>query len=128
MGSLSTGINFPEVLMHEMGLVQNIIEILEHQAHLNNASRVVSVQLEFGALTAVLPAAITFAFEILSKGSVMEGAQLDVTIIPIKVSCSDCGKEAILQEYQPFCPACSSPALRITGGRDEMRVASMEIE
>lgn len=114
--------------MHEMGIVQSILDILEDQARIHDARRITSVKLEFGALTAVLPAAITFAFDILSKGGLAEGARLDVTIIPVKVHCPVCNKEIILEDYQPFCPVCSSSALRIVEGRDEMRVASMEIE
>ncbi|MEI7449695.1 MAG: hydrogenase maturation nickel metallochaperone HypA [Desulfomonile sp.] len=114
--------------MHEMAIVQSIIDILEQQARIHEARKVISVKLEFGALTAVLPSAVNFAFEILSKGGFTEGAQLDITIIPIKVFCPDCVKELVLEEYQPFCPVCSSPALKIVEGRDEMRIASMEIE
>lgn len=114
--------------MHEMGIVQNIIDILEQQARMHDAKRIVSIKLEFGALTAVLPSAISFAFEILSKGGVTEGAALDIRIIPIKVFCPECNQESILVEYQPHCPICSSPMLQILEGRDEMRVASMEIE
>lgn len=114
--------------MHEMGIVQSIIDILEEQARLHNAKRVVRVSLEFGALTAVMPSAIDFAFEVLSKGGIADGAKVDITIIPIKVYCFDCGKEAILDDYKPFCPNCSSAALKIVQGRDEMRIASLEIE
>ena len=114
--------------MHEMGIVQSIIEIIEQQAKLYHAKRVVKVNLEFGALTAVMPSAVEFAFTVLSKDGIAEGAQLDIKIIPLKVHCLDCGRDAILDEYRPFCPACSSAALQIVQGRDEMRIASLEIE
>jgi len=48
---------------------------------------VISVNLEFGALTGVMPSAVEFAFEVLSRGSLAEGAKLQVEIIPIK-SCA----------------------------------------
>ena len=48
--------------MHEMAIVQSIMEIVEQQAKMYNAKRVVRVSLEFGALTAVLPAAVSFRF------------------------------------------------------------------
>jgi hydrogenase nickel incorporation protein HypA/HybF len=114
--------------MHEMAIVQSIMDILEQQAVIHNAKRVVRVSLEFGALTAVLPSAIDFAFEVLAKDGIAEGAYLDITIIPLKVRCSECGKETVLDDYQPFCPACSSPAVQFIQGRDEMRIASLEIE
>jgi hydrogenase nickel incorporation protein HypA/HybF len=114
--------------MHEMGIVQSIMTILEQQALLHNARKIVRVSLEFGALTAVLPEAVRFAFQILSKGTIAEGAELDITIILVKVRCYDCSKEHVLETYQPFCPSCHSGALQIIEGRDEMRIASMEVD
>jgi len=114
--------------MHEMGIVQNIMEIIEEQARIHGATKVVSVKLEFGAMTAVLPTAVTFAFEVLSKGGLAEGARLDISILPIKVLCSECGNESELKEYQPLCPVCSSPIAKIVQGRDEMRIVSLEVE
>jgi len=114
--------------MHEMAIVQSIMNIVEEQARLYHAKRIVRVCLEFGALTGVLPTAVSFAFEILSKDGPAEGAQLDITIIPIKAVCLECSKEMVLEQYSPFCPVCASPALKIIEGRDEMRIASLEIE
>ena len=114
--------------MHEMGIVQSIMEIVEKQAEANNAKKVVRICLEFGLLTAVQPDAIDFAFEILSKGTVAEGAIMDVTIIPLKVYCIDCAKTQVLESYQPFCPLCSTGTLQIVAGRDEMRISAIEIE
>jgi hydrogenase nickel incorporation protein HypA/HybF len=114
--------------MHEMAIVQSIMDILDQQATIHDAKKVVSVSLEFGALTGVLPHAVEFAFEVLSQGGKAEGARLDITIIPIKAYCLGCEKMVTLQEYQPFCPVCSTGVLKIVAGRDEMRIASMEIE
>jgi len=84
--------------------------------------------LEFGMLTAVMPSAIQFAFDILSRDTVAEGAILDIRIIPLTVLCVECGKQSELENYAPLCPYCDSPALHIIRGRDEMRIASLEIE
>ena len=75
-----------------------------------------------------MPSAVTFAFEILSKGGVMEAAELDIRIIPIKVYCFECSKEMVLDEYEAFCPVCGSPSLQIIEGRDEMRIAELLVE
>jgi hydrogenase nickel incorporation protein HypA/HybF len=114
--------------MHEMAIVQSIMDILEQQARLHDAKKVVRVNLEFGALTGVMPSAVDFAFEILSKGTVAEGAVVDIKVIPIKIYCFECAKERILETYDPFCPVCSSAAVKILEGRDEMRIASLEVD
>ncbi len=114
--------------MHETGIVQNIMEILEEQAKMHNVTRIVRVGLEFGALTAVMPDAVRFAFTLLSSGGPAEGATLDITIIPLKVRCPECGAEHVMDDYQPLCPSCGSPSLKIIEGRDEMRIAFMEVD
>jgi len=114
--------------MHEMGIVQSIMEIVEQQAEMHGAKKVVRISLEFGALTGVLPESIRFAFEVLSRGTVAEKAELDITIIPIKVFCVDCSREYTLNDFQPFCPGCESASVQIVQGRDEMRIATLEID
>ncbi len=114
--------------MHEMAIVESIMEIIEQQVKIYSANKVVSVNLEFGALTGVMPAAVEFAFEVLSKGSVAEGAELHVEIIPIKILCHECGKTSVLEQFEPVCPACGCEVMTIVQGRNEMRVASLELE
>ncbi len=115
-------------VMHETGIVQSIIDILEQQAAMYHAKKIVRVNLEFGVLTAVMPDAIRFAFDILSKGTIAENAVLDIKMIPIKILCPECNAEHTLDAYQPLCPVCESPAVLIVEGRDEMRIASMEVD
>ncbi len=114
--------------MHELAIVESIMETLLDQLQIHNCSKIISVNLEFGAMTAVMPAAIEFAFEALSKDGPAEGAQINTTIIPITAFCMDCGKKMVLEEYVPFCPECKDGTLQILQGRDEMRIASIEIQ
>lgn len=114
--------------MHEMAIVESIMEIIEHQAAMHNAKKIVKVSLEFGALTGVMPEAINFGFEVLSKGGIAEGAVVDINILPIKFYCLECAKEVTVEEYQPYCPVCSSASVKIIQGKDEMRIVSLEIE
>jgi hydrogenase nickel incorporation protein HypA/HybF len=104
------------------------MEIIEQQAALHNAEKIVKVSLEFGTLTAVMPEAIRFAFEVLSKDTVAENAELDITIIPITIWCTACGRRHVLEAYRPTCPLCDSAGVQIVEGRDEMRIVSLEID
>ncbi|MEI6134950.1 MAG: hydrogenase maturation nickel metallochaperone HypA [Desulfomonile sp.] len=114
--------------MHELGIVQSILAIIEEQLKIHEGERVVKIQLEFGAMTAVMPEAIEFAFQALTREGPVAGATLDITIIPIKGVCLDCGQQVDLDSYAPFCPDCSNGILNIFQGKDEMRIVSIEIE
>lgn len=114
--------------MHEMAIVQSIMDIIKEQAKIHKAGKVIGVNLEFGLLTAVQPQAVQFAFDILSEGTVAEGAELKVKIIPLKVRCSKCGQVETVDRYEPFCNLCEEGAIEILEGKDEMRIASLEVE
>ncbi|MGC8658887.1 MAG: hydrogenase maturation nickel metallochaperone HypA [Desulfomonilaceae bacterium] len=114
--------------MHEMGIVQSILDIVEQQMKIHSATRLVRIDLEFGAMTAVMPDALRFAFEILTKDTPAEGVEIDINIVPIRAVCFDCGHEEVMDTFTPFCPACSTGTLTITEGKDEMKIVSIEIE
>lgn len=114
--------------MHELGIVQSILEIIEQQMEIHGGKRVSRVNLEFGAMTAVMPNAIEFAFQVLTKDGPVEGAELEIKILPIKAVCLDCHHEPVMETYSPFCPVCSTGILNITQGKDEMRIVSIEID
>ncbi|MGC8603939.1 MAG: hydrogenase maturation nickel metallochaperone HypA [Desulfomonilaceae bacterium] len=114
--------------MHEMGIVQSILDIIEQQMKIHAAKKLVRVNLEFGAMTAVMPEAIRFAFEVLTKGTLTEGAEIDINIVPIKAICFDCGQEQLLDTFTPFCPVCSNGTMTVVEGKDEMRIVSIEVE
>lgn len=61
--------------MHELGITQRIVAIVEEAAQ---GRRVVRVVLEVGELAGVMPDAITFCFDVLCQGTTLEGAALSI--------------------------------------------------
>jgi hydrogenase nickel incorporation protein HypA/HybF len=61
--------------MHELGITRNIVAIVAEAA---NGRRVVKVTLEIGAQAGVLSDAIAFCFDVVAKGTPVEGAVLDI--------------------------------------------------
>ena len=57
--------------MHEMSITQGIIDICEKHA---GGRRVLSVDVEIGELSSVVPEAVEFCFEACSQGTLLEGA------------------------------------------------------
>jgi len=79
--------------MHEMSLVQSIIEIINEYAKKENFKKVESISLSFGKASTVVPAALEFAFEVLSEGTVAQGARLEFDIKPVVIYCLSCEKD-----------------------------------
>ncbi|HEY6094134.1 MAG TPA: hydrogenase maturation nickel metallochaperone HypA [Gallionellaceae bacterium] len=110
-----------------MSLAESVLQIIEETARVQPFSRVRSVVLEVGALSAVEPEAMAFCFDAVTRGSLAEGARLEIVEIPGTGWCMQCGKNVTLRERYGLCPECGDPRVEITGG-NEMRVRDMEVE
>jgi hydrogenase nickel incorporation protein HypA/HybF len=61
--------------MHELGIVEQIVEIVGARTGGVPVKRVV---LEVGTLSCVLPDALRFCFDLATEGTVVEGAELSI--------------------------------------------------
>ena len=59
--------------MHELSITQSVVEICEQNA---GGRRVLSVTLEVGGLSGIVPDAVEFCFEACTRGTLLEGAKL----------------------------------------------------
>ncbi len=108
--------------MHELGIARNIVEIVAEQA---NGQQVNKVRLEIGKLSAVMPDAIRFCFDICTKETVLEGAELIIDEIEGRGKCADCGIEIVLGQLAAVCSCGSRKVVCIAG--QELRVKEMEV-
>lgn len=65
--------------MHELGILQQVVEIVGERS---GGARVKRVVLEVGTFTCVLPDALRFCFDLATEGTVMEGAELTIVESP----------------------------------------------
>ncbi len=113
--------------MHEMSLTEGAVEILVEEARKQGFARVKTVWLEIGALSGVEPEAMTFCFDVVARGTLAEGATLEIVRTPGQGYCLDCEKTVALAERFGQCPECGNYHVQMTGG-DEMRVKELEVE
>ncbi|MGE0118340.1 MAG: hydrogenase maturation nickel metallochaperone HypA [Dongiaceae bacterium] len=110
--------------MHEMGITRNIVAIVSEHA---GERRVRRVTLEIGRLSAVMPDAIAFCFDVVAAGTACEGARLEIEEVPGRAECRSCGRDVALDGPLSPCGACGSRLLRRTAG-EELKVKEMELE
>lgn len=113
--------------LHEMALCQSVLDIVLRHAQAQGARRVERVRLELGALSCAEPQALRFCFDAVTRGSLAEGAALDIAVVPGRAWCWDCEAVRSLTDRAAGCPACGGHRLRVEAG-DEMRVKELEIE
>lgn len=110
--------------MHEMSITQGIIDICEKHA---DGRRVLSLHVEIGELSSVVSEAVEFCFEACSSGTLLEGAQMNITRVPGMGCCQDCGAETPLTTLFDSCRNCGGFRFSILSG-EEMQVREIEVE
>jgi hydrogenase nickel incorporation protein HypA/HybF len=124
--------------MHEFSAACSIVETAVDAAKSHHAKRVTVVNVEVGEFTFLIPEQLEFNFEIASKGTMLEGARLNIRSTKGQLKCRDCGHEGSTQVdtslppqvalFAPMkCSRCGSSATVITGGK-EFVIANIEAE
>lgn len=113
--------------MHEMSLAESVLEIIEGSAREQDFRRVRRVVLEIGQLAAVEPDAMRFCFDAVMRGTLAEGAELQIVETPGAGVCLQCGAAAVMRERYGLCVECGSARLQVTAG-ERMRVLDLAVE
>ncbi|MCF6286540.1 MAG: hydrogenase maturation nickel metallochaperone HypA [Candidatus Hydrogenedentes bacterium] len=98
--------------MHEFSLAKSILDCALELSEAHGGAPVERIEVEIGALQAVIPESLKFAFEAAVADTAAAGAVLDWREIPALVSCPACEKNYEPDDLIWSCPDCSA-----TGGR-----------
>ncbi|HEX8132916.1 MAG TPA: hydrogenase maturation nickel metallochaperone HypA [Actinomycetes bacterium] len=110
--------------MHELGLCGGILEAVERRAA---GRRVTRVRLRVGTLHRVSGPALDQAFSLLAGGTVAEGADIDLVVVPVRATCAACRQATEADEVPVVCPTCGSSELEVSGG-DELVLESIQLQ
>ena len=109
--------------MHELAIGQSMFEIARRHAR---GLRVTQVEVRVGRLRQVVPASLSFAFEVIAQGTELEGAELVIVQVPAAGTCRECGSAVELPDFPLMCSACGGLDMDVTGG-EELQVDSIEL-
>lgn len=113
--------------MHEMSIAQSLLTIILDESAKHSITQVRQVNLQVGAMAAIVPESLTFCFELLSRETLAEGATLAIEEIPVVARCGDCDLNYQVENQVFLCPRCGMPSLELVSGR-ELSVVSIEGE
>jgi hydrogenase nickel incorporation protein HypA/HybF len=108
--------------MHELGIAQEIVEIACAQAR---GTRITRIVVQIGKLSAVLPDAVRFCFDLCTEGTLAAGATLEIVEPAGLARCRQCGGSVLLERPFGQC-ACGCSDLEWLSG-DELRIQAVEI-
>ncbi|MHC4124656.1 MAG: hydrogenase maturation nickel metallochaperone HypA/HybF [Planctomycetota bacterium] len=101
-----------------MSLAVELINQIIKSAGENNLSRIDEIEIEAGELKLVVPDLIQNAFEVVSVGTIAEGAVLKIIEVKALVKCRKCGKEFRPEIDNFLCPECEIADFDIIRGND----------
>jgi hydrogenase nickel incorporation protein HypA/HybF len=113
--------------MHELAVTEGLLQIILDQVQGTKVTRVYGVSLVIGDLASIVDESVQFYFDILSKGTVAEGAQLSVTRVAPEYGCRSCGFLSAERSQSYRCQACGAEDIFIGRGQ-EFYLDSIEVE
>ncbi len=115
--------------MHELAVTEGIVKVALKYAEQSNAQKVVGIRLRIGEMSHILEDMLVKMFHHLSRGTIMEGAQVTIEWTPVVLQCADC-KEMYPIKIKELadceCPACRGKNFSLVSGR-EFYIESIEV-
>ena len=113
--------------MHELPITESILEIALRHAEKACAKRITDIHLVIGQLSSIVDESVFFYWDIVSKDTIAEGAELHFRRIQTQLLCLDCN-----QRYHPgnedlACPSCQSSKVKVIAG-EEFSLEAIEVD
>lgn len=104
--------------MHELSITEEIMRIVSEHAGRADATSVTDIDIVIGELASFIDDSIQFYFNVLSPGTVAEGAELHFRRIKTRFRCRQCGQEFEPVDRNWICPSCSALGGDVIAGKE----------
>ena len=113
--------------MDEREIANHVLAVVDQAAYKNCANKILGVHLEVGGRRVFDAERLQHVFSEVTRGTVAEGAQLFVRVLPVRHHCQNCGHNFEAGRAESPCPECNNPHTELVGG-EELRLLDMEME
>jgi hydrogenase nickel incorporation protein HypA/HybF len=100
--------------VHELAITEGLVDAVTERLP---GQRVTCVRLEIGALSGVVADSVRFCFDLVTEGTDLEGAALEISQSPAKCHCRVCGADFEPDGPLAMCP-CGSAEVTVLTGQD----------
>ena len=112
--------------MHEVSVMQSVLDIALEQAQRQGARQIHRIALRVGPLSGVVTEALEFAFDVVTGGTPAEGACLEVERTAVLCFCPGCDREFQPASLLLECPQCRKNDVQVRQGR-ELELTYLEV-
>jgi hydrogenase nickel incorporation protein HypA/HybF len=113
-------------LMHELYVTEQILDITIKHAARAQAGRVTDLYLVIGQLSSIVDDSLQFYWDIVSKDTLAEGAQLHFDRKPAEFQCREC-HHRYTPDQNLACPLCKSLSVDVVSG-EEFYLDAIDVE
>jgi len=113
--------------MHEYAVTQSMIKLVLEEANRGEVSKILEIRLVIGDLSTIMDESVQMYFDIMSEGTIAEGAKLVFNRIKAEFKCRTCGEVFVKPPKGFDCPKCGGLGTP-TGVGKEFYIDSLEIE
>ncbi len=113
--------------MHELGIAQGILDIVQQYVPQEQGAGVRSIKVRLGQLAGVVPDSLDFSFQAIIADTPWQAARLEIVRVPTLAGCNGCDTRFEVQDIAFQCPTCGSTSIRLISGTD-LQVIEIEME
>jgi hydrogenase nickel incorporation protein HypA/HybF len=112
--------------MHELGIAQNILEIVQQSVPENLAKSVRQIRIRVGQLSGIVPDSLDFCFNAIINDTDMQQAKLAIEQIPTLSQCKKCAHRFEIEDWIFSCPVCQSVNIELISGK-ELEIVDIQL-
>jgi len=112
--------------MHELGIAQDILEIVKQAVPEGQAAAVRRIRIRVGQLSGIVPDSLEFCFQAIVGDTAMPQAALAIEQIPTVFQCRKCAHQFEVGDFEFQCQACQSTDLEMVSGK-ELDIVEIEM-
>jgi hydrogenase nickel incorporation protein HypA/HybF len=108
--------------VHELAITESVVQAVT--GRLPDA-KITCVRLEIGPLSGVVADSVRFCFDLVTEGTNLDGASLEISEPAARCRCRVCGSEFTPDGPILLCP-CGSPEVAVLSGAD-LKILSVQV-
>jgi hydrogenase nickel incorporation protein HypA/HybF len=108
--------------MHELAITESLVDAVTARLP---GQRVTCVRLEIGALSGVVAESVRFCFDLVTEGTCLEGAALEIAQPRAQCDCRSCGTQFEPDGPIALCPCGSADVTVLTG--QQLTITSVQV-
>jgi len=104
--------------MHELGIVYEVIKIVDNFVVTNGITKVEKIVLEIGQLSQAIPRFIQECYPAAVDDTAYVDTELEIETLPAIAQCGDCMELYNIIEHQKTCPKCNCKRYELKSGQE----------